>query len=157
MFGSGASGRRYPSTTSRASPSTQCQKCLEYGHWTFECKNSRVYRARPTRTQQLTKPLKPINTDLPEEFKTKRGVADKLLEEKEKKRKRAYSRSSDGASASSTNDTDSDSDSDESSSGSSSDEYSSSESADSSSASDSSSDASSSDRDTDRRRKRRRR
>ncbi|CAG8562255.1 293_t:CDS:2 [Paraglomus occultum] len=142
MYGSGASGRRYPSTTSTASPSTQCQKCLEYGHWTFECKNPRAYRPRPTRTQQLTKPLKPINAELPEEFKTKKGVADKLLEEKEKKRKRARSDSS-GSTATS------------------SDEYSSSGSADSSSASDSSSvtddSTSSSERDNDRRRKRRRR
>ncbi|GAQ80175.1 hypothetical protein KFL_000480160 [Klebsormidium nitens] len=33
-----------------------CQKCLKAGHWTFECKNERVYIARPTRTQQLKHP-----------------------------------------------------------------------------------------------------
>eukprot|EP00243_Klebsormidium_subtile_P002107 TRINITY_DN14004_c0_g1_i1.p1 TRINITY_DN14004_c0_g1~~TRINITY_DN14004_c0_g1_i1.p1 ORF type:complete len:313 (+),score=54.59 TRINITY_DN14004_c0_g1_i1:196-1134(+) len=33
-----------------------CQKCLKAGHWTYECKNERVYIARPTRTQQLKHP-----------------------------------------------------------------------------------------------------
>eukprot|EP00850_Spirogloea_muscicola_P004009 SM000017S02749 [mRNA] locus=s17:12487:13826:- [translate_table: standard] len=34
----------------------QCQKCLKLGHWTYECKNDRVYASRPTRTQQLKHP-----------------------------------------------------------------------------------------------------
>lgn len=34
----------------------QCQKCFQLGHWTYECKNERVYVSRPTRTQQLTHP-----------------------------------------------------------------------------------------------------
>ncbi len=29
---------------------------LQKGHWTFECKNDRVYNARPTRTEQLFDP-----------------------------------------------------------------------------------------------------
>ncbi|CAJ0920640.1 7642_t:CDS:2 [Entrophospora sp. SA101] len=62
--------RKYPSSTTHATSNTQCQKCLEFGHWTYECKNSRVYKARPTRTQQLSKPLKPIAVELPEEFKS---------------------------------------------------------------------------------------
>lgn len=33
-----------------------CQKCLQEGHWTYECKNERVYQSRPTRTQQLKNP-----------------------------------------------------------------------------------------------------
>ncbi|CAG8535079.1 651_t:CDS:2 [Funneliformis caledonium] len=71
MDKSGFSGRRYPSTGSKPSPNTKCQKCLETGHWTYECKNKRAYSARPTRTQQLTKPLKPISIELPDDFKTK--------------------------------------------------------------------------------------
>ncbi|KAG9298211.1 hypothetical protein G9A89_002699 [Geosiphon pyriformis] len=71
VYQPGSSGRRYPASVVRASSKTQCQKCLEFGHWTFECKNSRVYKARPTRTQQLTKPLKPVIVDLPDELKTK--------------------------------------------------------------------------------------
>ena len=33
-----------------------CQRCLQTGHWTYECKNVPVYKARPTRTQQLMQP-----------------------------------------------------------------------------------------------------
>lgn len=36
--------------------SQQCQKCFQLGHWTYECKNERVYISRPTRTQQLANP-----------------------------------------------------------------------------------------------------
>ncbi|CAG8679053.1 16634_t:CDS:2, partial [Acaulospora morrowiae] len=63
-------------SSSKASPTTKCQKCLELGHWrfllqTYECKNNRVYKARPTRTQQLTKPLKPISVELPKDLDPK--------------------------------------------------------------------------------------
>ncbi|KAG0486049.1 hypothetical protein HPP92_008144 [Vanilla planifolia] len=34
----------------------QCQKCFQFGHWTYECKNERVYMSRPSRTQQLKNP-----------------------------------------------------------------------------------------------------
>jgi hypothetical protein len=38
----------------------QCQKCFQMGHWTYECKNERIYISRPTQTQQLINPnLKP--------------------------------------------------------------------------------------------------
>ena len=33
-----------------------CQRCLQPGHWTYECKNEPAYQARPTRTQQLKNP-----------------------------------------------------------------------------------------------------
>lgn len=33
-----------------------CQRCLQTGHWTYECKNAPVYKSRPTRTQQLKQP-----------------------------------------------------------------------------------------------------
>lgn len=35
---------------------SQCQKCFQPGHWTYECKNERVYISRPSRTQQLKNP-----------------------------------------------------------------------------------------------------
>ncbi|CAL9174282.1 unnamed protein product, partial [Musa hybrid cultivar] len=35
---------------------SQCQKCYQVGHWTYECKNERVYISRPSRTQQLKNP-----------------------------------------------------------------------------------------------------
>ncbi|KAL0483627.1 zinc finger CCHC domain-containing protein [Acrasis kona] len=31
----------------------QCQKCLQYGHWTYECKNQRVHLVRPSRSKRL--------------------------------------------------------------------------------------------------------
>lgn len=36
----------------------RCQKCLEYGHWTYECKGKRKFVHRDTRTVQLNKRLK---------------------------------------------------------------------------------------------------
>ena len=50
----------------------QCQKCFQIGHWTYECKNERVYISQPTRTQQLANPKlrlkfmepKDVNIDL---------------------------------------------------------------------------------------------
>ncbi|KAK9949404.1 hypothetical protein M0R45_004928 [Rubus argutus] len=38
------------------SAASQCQKCFQPGHWTYECKNERVYISRPSRTQQLKNP-----------------------------------------------------------------------------------------------------
>jgi hypothetical protein len=34
----------------------KCQKCLQIGHWTYECKGKAVYKKRPSRTQQLADP-----------------------------------------------------------------------------------------------------
>jgi hypothetical protein len=31
----------------------QCQKCLRYGHWTYECKNPTTYLYRPSRSSML--------------------------------------------------------------------------------------------------------
>ena len=40
--------------------SMKCQKCLKEGHWTYECRNERVYKYRPSRTAVLKNPeLKP--------------------------------------------------------------------------------------------------
>ncbi|RVE44219.1 hypothetical protein evm_011118 [Chilo suppressalis] len=36
----------------------RCQKCLEYGHWSYECKGKRKILVRPSRTQVLKKNLK---------------------------------------------------------------------------------------------------
>ncbi|KAI5638332.1 zinc knuckle domain-containing protein [Phthorimaea operculella] len=36
----------------------RCQKCLEYGHWSYECKGKRKVLVRPSRTQVLKKNLK---------------------------------------------------------------------------------------------------
>ncbi|CAG9793371.1 unnamed protein product [Diatraea saccharalis] len=36
----------------------RCQKCLEYGHWSYECKGKRKILVHPSRTQVLKKNLK---------------------------------------------------------------------------------------------------
>uniref|UniRef100_A0A8C5H8L7 Zinc finger, CCHC domain containing 10 n=1 Tax=Gouania willdenowi TaxID=441366 RepID=A0A8C5H8L7_GOUWI len=38
----------------------RCQKCLEMGHWTYECSGKRKYVHRPTRTTEMKKKLKEI-------------------------------------------------------------------------------------------------
>ncbi|KAJ4960329.1 hypothetical protein NE237_020239 [Protea cynaroides] len=45
-----------PSMSAIGGTSSQCQKCFQTGHWTYECKNERVYISRPSRTQQLKNP-----------------------------------------------------------------------------------------------------
>lgn len=37
----------------------RCQKCLERGHWSYECKGKRKYLHRSSRTSQLKKALEP--------------------------------------------------------------------------------------------------
>ncbi|XP_075476431.1 uncharacterized protein LOC142517843 [Primulina tabacum] len=46
----------FKSSTSTIGAASQCQKCFQSGHWTYECKNERVYISRPSRTQQLKNP-----------------------------------------------------------------------------------------------------
>ncbi|KAI0250807.1 zinc knuckle-domain-containing protein [Lactifluus subvellereus] len=78
----------------RATSSTICQKCLCTGHFTYECKSTRPYVSRPSRTAQLESPRllakaradgKP-SVEVPEEFKNKSGTADRILAAKEKQR-----------------------------------------------------------------------
>jgi len=135
------------SANARASSSTICQKCLEKGHFTFQCKGSRPYVSRPSRTQMLENPKlvdklrkegKP-SVEVPEEFKNKSGMADKILQAREKEREadkgindadkrdkkkarrssRSSSSSRDSDASSSSSDSDSDSESGSSSSSSS--------------------------------------
>jgi hypothetical protein len=71
-----------PSTSSpRATSSTKCQKCLQFGHFTYQCKKSRPYVSRPSRTQLLDNPKlrqkekerrkEILSEGLPEEFRNK--------------------------------------------------------------------------------------
>ncbi|KAH9042120.1 zinc knuckle-domain-containing protein [Lactarius pseudohatsudake] len=63
----------------RPNSSTVCQKCLRPGHFTYECKSTRPYVSRPSRTAQLENPrlLAKLKADenpsieVPEEFKNK--------------------------------------------------------------------------------------
>ena len=42
--------RRAAESAARA---VQCQRCLQTGHYTYECKNERAYASRPSRSAQL--------------------------------------------------------------------------------------------------------
>ncbi|KAF9013295.1 zinc knuckle-domain-containing protein [Cyathus striatus] len=74
----------------RATSSTICQKCLGRGHFIYECKNTRPYVSRPSRTQILENPKliakARSSVEIPEEFKNKTGLASKILEAREKER-----------------------------------------------------------------------
>lgn len=132
-----------------------CQRCLQHGHWTYQCKNAAVYKARPSRTKQLFQPKSKSFLDpselLPEPARGSSSFLQRLPEKpaasaatdkkKKKKRKHGDGSSSSSSSSSSSN---SDSDSSSSSSGSSSSGSSSSDSDGDSSSSSSDSDSNSS-------------
>ena len=44
-------------STADETKTQRCQKCLEYGHWTYECKNERKYVHRDSRTQTLKRKI----------------------------------------------------------------------------------------------------
>ncbi|KAF2847966.1 hypothetical protein T440DRAFT_470556 [Plenodomus tracheiphilus IPT5] len=99
--------RRPGTGRSKASADTLCQKCLNRGHYSYECKASaqeRPYKSRPSRTQQLLNPkLQPkLTTEVPNELLRKKGVADEILRKKEEERRRSRSLSSSSADSVST-------------------------------------------------------
>ncbi|CAI9761634.1 unnamed protein product [Fraxinus pennsylvanica] len=77
------------SSASALGAASQCQKCFQTGHWTYECKNERVYISRPSRTQQLKNPklrMKPsISYDLDNP-----DIQVEKNEKREKKSKRKH-------------------------------------------------------------------
>ncbi|KAJ0172105.1 hypothetical protein K1T71_012078 [Dendrolimus kikuchii] len=91
----------------------RCQKCLEYGHWSYECKGKRKILTRPSRTQVLKKNLKTKE----EEGQCSNGsckIPNKKKREdcKDCSDAASSSSSSDGSSGSSSSSDDSDSSSD---------------------------------------------
>ena len=40
-----------------ATDKVRCQKCLEFGHWTYECKGERKYVHRDSRTKTLKRKI----------------------------------------------------------------------------------------------------
>ncbi|KAI9512423.1 zinc knuckle-domain-containing protein, partial [Russula earlei] len=98
----------------RATSSAVCQRCLGTGHFTYECKAVRPYVSRPSRTAQLQNPRllaksaasdeKPC-VEVPEEFKNKSGVADRILEAKEKQREKEREREGEDGSSEETDET----------------------------------------------------
>ncbi|KAF3841088.1 hypothetical protein F7725_006950 [Dissostichus mawsoni] len=114
--------------------SVRCQKCLELGHWTYECTGKRKYVHRPSRTVEMKKKLKE-NENKPPSIP---GVKDGSGSSSDSASSSSDSSSdSSDSSSSSSNDSDSsgDSDDDSSSSSSSSSSTSSSDSSDSGSGS----------------------
>ncbi|CAL9242827.1 unnamed protein product [Arabidopsis halleri] len=113
---------------SSASAASLCQKCFQTGHWTYECKNERVYISRPSRTQQLKNPklrMKPSIDDLDgndddddDEEKPDATNGKAEVERRSKKSKRKHRSKSDSGSDSEASvfETDSDGSSGESSS-----------------------------------------
>ena len=86
----------------------RCQKCLQFGHWTYECTGKRKHLHRPSRTIVMKKKLKQLENQ------------DTKLASPSKRSNHSSSESSSSsdseASGSSSSDSESDSDSDSSSS-----------------------------------------
>jgi hypothetical protein len=79
------------SETSSVGAYTQCQKCFQHGHWTYECKNERVYISRPSRTQQLKNPKLKKSVPVSYQFENpdiikEREEEQKLMKEKQKEK-----------------------------------------------------------------------
>lgn len=51
MFPSRIGSSSKAAASSSSSSGRKCQKCLQTGHASFECKNPRAYQSRPTRSQ----------------------------------------------------------------------------------------------------------
>ncbi|XP_062190518.1 uncharacterized protein LOC133893507 [Phragmites australis] len=80
------------SETSSVGAYTQCQKCFQHGHWTYECKNERVYMSWPSRTQQLKNPKLKKNVSVSYQFENpdlakEREEERNLMKEKLKKKR----------------------------------------------------------------------
>lgn len=41
-----------------------CQKCLKYGHFTYECKNNPIYNYRPSKTSIVNNKIQVLNSIL---------------------------------------------------------------------------------------------
>jgi hypothetical protein len=95
-------------TMSTVDGNAQCQKCYQGGHWTFQCKNERVYISRPSRTQQLKNPkLRPdvsVDYDLDDDNNNNnnhRDVKEEKAKVSSKKSKRKHDSGVDSGSGSS--------------------------------------------------------
>ncbi|XP_054787094.1 uncharacterized protein LOC129293256 [Prosopis cineraria] len=88
-------------TMSTVGSTAQCQKCFQSGHWTYECKNERVYISRPSRTQQLKNPKLRVNVsvtyDLDDSPVTKEEKVGKSSSKKSKRKHRSDSDSQSGS------------------------------------------------------------
>lgn len=90
------------SSSSAGGGISQCQRCLQPGHWTYECKNEPVYISRPSRSQQLKNPKLRMRPSSPIEPENSAVINDlKIDREKSKKSKRRHHSLSDSESGSS--------------------------------------------------------
>lgn len=92
---------------------SKCQKCLKFGHWTYQCKNeAKEYIKRPSRTELLLKPKtnNEPSTEKKYEMESRTGLANKLLSEKDAKKHDVSSDSSDDSDSSDESDSSDDSD-----------------------------------------------
>ena len=71
----------------------QCQKCLKYWHWTYECKNEQAYLYRPSRTTILKNP------DLQPEYRFDAGPKGPRIHDGDKKRSTLVPSESEGSSS----------------------------------------------------------
>ncbi|KAH6780176.1 zinc knuckle family protein [Perilla frutescens var. hirtella] len=78
------------SSTSAVGAPSQCQKCFQTGHWTYECKNERVYISRPSRTQQLKNPKLRMKVSISYDLDNPDVQADDKDEKRPKKSKRKH-------------------------------------------------------------------
>lgn len=92
------------SVTTVGGSGSQCQKCFQTGHWTYECKNERVYISRPSRTQQLKNPKLRMKVSVSYDLDTpdiERDVkAEKNLKKSKRKSKRKHNESDSDSEAS---------------------------------------------------------
>ncbi|GAB4843029.1 hypothetical protein Ancab_013006 [Ancistrocladus abbreviatus] len=92
---------------------SQCQKCFQTGHWTYECKNERVYISRPSRSQQLKNPklrqklMVSYDLDNPDVEKKEKDEKNDEKRRKKSKRKHQLDTESDSYSEASVFDSDS--------------------------------------------------
>ncbi|GFP85265.1 zinc finger cchc domain-containing protein 10 [Phtheirospermum japonicum] len=87
------------STATISGPASQCQKCYQTGHWTYECKNERVYISRPSRTQQLKNPKLRMKVSITYDLDNKKSEKKKSEKKKSEKKKSKRKHKSDTESA----------------------------------------------------------
>ncbi|KAK4745587.1 hypothetical protein SAY87_011899 [Trapa incisa] len=85
-------------TTSTVSGLAQCQKCYQPGHWTYECKNERVYISRPSRTQMLKNPKLNMMGRVSHDQENLDSMKEEKTEKGSKKSKRKHRSNSDSCS-----------------------------------------------------------
>lgn len=66
------------SRVEQESNNAQCQKCLEKGHWTYQCTRKRKYVERPSRTQLLEKRIKQLQKNQEDEEKNAKEIKKKF-------------------------------------------------------------------------------